>query len=32
MHIYLTKQVAGMTIVFYVCPHLGECHVAYYAA
>ena len=27
---YLTKQVGGMTIVYYVSRNLGECHVAYY--
>lgn len=27
---YLTKTVGDMTIVYYVSPNLGECHVAYY--
>lgn len=27
---YLTRQAGDLVIVFYVCPNLGECHVAYY--
>lgn len=30
MRTYLTKQVGSLTVVFYRCPKLGECHVAYY--
>lgn len=30
MKTYLTKQVGDLTIVYYVCPQLGQCHVAYY--
>jgi hypothetical protein len=30
MKTYLTKQVGNMTIVYYVSPNLGECHIAYY--
>jgi hypothetical protein len=30
MKTYLTKQVGDLTIVYYVCPNLGQCHVAYY--
>lgn len=32
MKTYLTRQVGAMTIVYYVCSQLGECHVAYYGA
>lgn len=30
MRTYLTQQIGSLTIVYYVCPHLGKCHVAYY--
>jgi len=30
MKTYLTQQVGTLTIVYYVCPNLGRCHIAYY--
>ncbi len=30
MRTYLTKTVGTLTIVYYVSPNLGVCHVAYY--
>jgi hypothetical protein len=30
MRTYLTKQVGDMTIVYYMRPGFGECHIAYY--
>lgn len=37
MKTYLTKTIPDVTggfmsIVYYVCPHIGHCHVAYYKA
>jgi hypothetical protein len=32
MRTYLTKQVGDITVVYYMCRNLGECHIAYYDA
>ena len=32
MRCYLTRNIGPMTVVYYLCPNLGECHIAYYDA